>query len=68
MEVDPFDEDRLLYGFTNKVFNFKTKEFQPHFKFDYSIQNCGREWREPTDEEMEKIKAVISSTHPTQRS
>ena len=30
MEVDPFDEDRLLFGFTNKVFNLKTGDFQPH--------------------------------------
>lgn len=64
MEIDPFDEDRYLYCFTNKVFNHRTGKFQPHFKFDYMVRNCGREWREPTVGEVEKICAVISSIQP----
>ena len=60
-EVDPFDEDRLLFAFTNKVYNLKTHTFAPHFKFDYVLTNCGREWREPTAAQLEKVRTVIEA-------
>ena len=63
-EVDPFDENRLLFAFTNKVYNLKTHTFAPHFKFDYVLTNCGREWHEPTAAQLDKVRAVIESIMP----
>ena len=60
-EVDPFDEDRLLFAFTNKVYNLKTHTFGPHFKFDYGLTNCGREWHVPSPAQLDKVRAVIES-------
>jgi len=60
-EVDPFDENRLLFAFTNKVYNLKTHTFAPHFKFDYVLTNCGREWHEPSVAQLEKLRAIIES-------
>lgn len=68
LELDPFDEDRYLFCFTNKVFNFKTASFQQHFKFDYMLKNCGREWREPTKAHMDKMEAVFTSIQPDEES
>uniref|UniRef100_A0A7S2FRZ1 SF3 helicase domain-containing protein n=1 Tax=Haptolina brevifila TaxID=156173 RepID=A0A7S2FRZ1_9EUKA len=68
LEVDPFDEERLLFCFTNKVFDFKTSDFKPHFKFDYMLRNCGREWREPTDSQVERIKELMESIQPDEMS
>ena len=63
-EVDPFDENRLLFAFTNKVYNLKTRTFAPHFKFDYVLTHCGREWHAPTAAQLDKVRAVIESTMP----
>jgi len=60
-EVDPFDENRLLFAFTNTVYNLKTHTFAPHIKFDYVLTNCGREWHEPTAAQLKKVRAVIES-------
>ena len=60
-EVDPFDEERLLFAFTNKVYDLKTHTFAPHFKFDYVLTNCGREWREPSAAQLEKVRTVLES-------
>ena len=68
LEVDPFDEERLLFCFTNKVYDFKTREFKPHFKFDYMLRNCGREWREPTDSQVKRIKELTESIQPDEES
>ena len=68
LEVDPFDEERLLFCFTNKVYDFKTREFKPHFKFDYMLRNCGREWREPTDDQVKRIKELMESIQPDEES
>lgn len=64
LEVDPFDEEPLLFCFTNKVYNFKTNAFQPHFKFDYMLRNCGREWREPTNARVERVQELLESVQP----
>lgn len=64
LEVDPFDDDRLLFAFTNKVYNFKTRTLRPHFKFDFVLKNCGREWREPSAAQLEKVQSVIESIQP----
>ena len=56
LEVDPFDTDRLLFAFTNKVYHFKTRTFTSHFKFDYALTNCGREWREPSAAQLQKVR------------
>ena len=64
LEVDPFDEDRLLFAFTNKVYNLKTRTFVPHFKFDFVLTNCGREWREPNRAQKEKVRSIMESIMP----
>ena len=64
LEVDPFDADRLLFAFTNTVYNFKTRTFAPHFKFDFALTNCGREWREPSAAQLKKVRDVIESIQP----
>ena len=54
----------LLFAFTNKVYNLKTRTFAPHFKFDYVLTHCGREWHAPTAAQLDKVRAVIESTMP----
>ena len=64
LEVDPFDSDRLIFAFTNKVYHFQSGAFTPHFKFDYALTNCGREWREPSAAQLAKVRAVVESIMP----
>jgi len=64
LEIDPFDEDRYLFSFTDSVYDFRTGAFRPHFKFDYALQTCGREWREPTDVQVETVRTLVQSIQP----
>ena len=68
LEVDPFDEERLLFCFTNKVYDLAAGTFKPHFKFDYMLRNCGREWREPTAEQVGQINSLLESIQPNEDS
>ena len=64
LDVDPFDEERHLFAFTNVMFDLRKREFTPHFKFDFMLTNSGREWRKPSAAQRDKVAALFESIIP----
>ena len=60
-ELNLFDERREVFAFTNICFNLKTKEWFRPCKYDYILTTCGKEWRDPTLEEYETVRALMES-------
>lgn len=63
-EVDPFDQQRHVFAFTNVAFNLHSKEFFTPHKYDFLLMNCGKEWRTPSESECEKVRALYESVFP----
>ncbi len=55
---------RELFCFKNTAYNLELNKFEKINKFDYITLNCGFEWREPTNEELNKINQFFQDIQP----
>jgi len=63
-DEDVFDANRYIYSFTNKSYDLKENKWFVPNKFDYILTTCAREWKEPTQEQKNKIKELIEGIFP----
>ena len=59
-----FDKNPDLFSFNNKCFDLRTNEEHIPTKHDYILLRTGDDYKEPTKEQMEKIKGIIEKTLP----
>lgn len=59
-----FDNKWWLFGFNNKVYDMKEKQFREYRYDDYVSLTTGYNWREPTIEEINTVKKLIKSVMP----
>ena len=59
---------RELFCFSNIGYNLDTNQFEKLNKYDFIIKNCGYEWREPTNFEIEKINKFFNDIQPNKES
>ena len=55
---------RELFCFTNIAYNLESNKFESINKFDYITLNCGYDWREPSNDELEKINKFFEDIQP----
>jgi len=55
---------RELFCFTNIAYNLESNKFENINKFDYITLNCGYDWREPSNSELEKINKFFEDVQP----
>lgn len=65
-EEDVFDANRYIYSFTNKSYDLKENKWFVPNKFDYILTTCNKEWKEPTQEQKNKIKELIEGIFPNE--
>jgi phage/plasmid-associated DNA primase len=65
-EEDVFDANRYIYSFTNKSYNLKENKWFVPNKFDYILTTCNKEWKEPIQEQKNKIKELIEGIFPNE--
>ena len=59
-----FDKNPDLFSFNNKCFDLRTNEEHIPTKHDYILLRTGDDYKEPTKEQMKKIKEIIEKTLP----
>ena len=59
-----FDKNPDLFSFNNKCFDLRTNTEHIPCKHDYILLRTGDDYKEPTKEQMEKIKGIIEKTLP----
>jgi hypothetical protein len=59
-----FDEKYYLFGFKNIVFDLNIGKFREYKYDDFILTQCGYDWREPTNEELNNINELINSIQP----
>mgnify|MGYP003132783170 CR=1 FL=1 len=59
---------RELFCFSNIGYNLDTNQFEKLNKYDFITKNCGYEWREPTNFEIDKINKFFNDIQPNQES
>ena len=65
-EEDIFDSNRYIYSFTNKSYDLKENKWFIPSKLDYILTTCNKEWKEPTQEQKNKIKELIEGIFPNE--
>ena len=65
-EEDIFDSNRYIYSFTNKSYDLKENKWFVPTKLDYILTTCNKEWKEPTQEQKNKIKELIEGIFPNE--
>jgi hypothetical protein len=59
-----FDKNPDLFSFNNKCFDLRTNEEHIPTKHDYILMRTGGDYKEPTQEQMEKIKGLVEQILP----
>jgi phage/plasmid-associated DNA primase len=59
-----FDNKWFLFGFNNIVYDLQTEEFREYKYDDYISTTCGYDWRNPTQDEIDKVNQLIISIMP----
>lgn len=65
-EEDIFDSNRYIYSFTNKSYDLKENKWFVPTKLDYILTTCNKVWKEPTQEQKNKIKELIEGIFPNE--
>ena len=65
---DPFDNQPLVFAFTNGAYDLTRQRgdggwFHPD-KYDYLLMSCQKPWREPTAEQMANVKRWYEDIQP----
>ena len=63
-EEDVFDANRYIYSFTNKSYDLKNNVWFEPSKDDYILTTCNKEYKEPTQQQKNKIKELFESIFP----
>ena len=56
---DPFDRNPYLFCFTNAVYDIQKDAFTQISKYDYCQMTCGKAWRPPIRDEMQRVKKMF---------
>ena len=59
-----FDTNPDLIAFNNKKYNFKTKEWSDIKYDDFVSMNTGKDWKEPTKEQLDCISKLFEEIFP----
>jgi len=59
-----FDTKKNLFVFNNKAYDFDTSKWVYVSKFDYVLMTCGRDYKEPSTDQMHKVKYLFDSIFP----
>ena len=65
-EEDIFDANRYIFSFTNKSYDLKTNKWFVPSKLDYILTTCNKEYKEPTQEQKNKMKELFESIFPNE--
>lgn len=66
IDIDIFDTKKNLFVFKNKAYDLETDTWVYVSKFDYILVDCGRNYVEPNQTQMDKISKVIDDIFPNE--
>ena len=59
-----FDNKSYVLAFNNVVFDLQEHNFRGHMYDDYTLTTTGYDWREPTEDEIKIVNALIEKVFP----
>lgn len=59
-----FDDKSYLFGFKDKVYDLQKGKFRDYEYDDYLTVNCGYNWKEPTNDEINTINELLCKIMP----
>lgn len=64
IDKDIFDTKKNLFVFNNKAYDFDTSNWVRVSKFDYILTSCGKDYIEPTKQQMDTVTKLFESVFP----
>lgn len=64
IDKELFDTQKNLFVFNNKAYNLETNKWIYINKFDYILTTCGKDYIEPTNEQMIKVSKIFDDVFP----
>jgi|TARA_R110002096_G_C14612700_1_gene723564 phage/plasmid-associated DNA primase len=61
-----FDTQKNIFVFTNKAYNLDTNKWFYINKFDYILTTCGKDYIEPTKDQVDKIDKIFCDIFPNE--
>lgn len=61
-----FDTKKNLFVFKNKAYDLENDKWVYTSKFDYILTNSGKDFIEPTNQQMEKIECIMKGIFPNE--
>lgn len=61
-----FDTKKNLFCFTNKAYDLTNNTWITINKFDYILTTCGKDFIEPTKDQIDKVKSILKDIFPNE--